>query len=196
VYANDRSSQSNISLQHTVTDHMPFVFDPTMPASDFSPYNLPHHWQTRAVPQPGPLSLPVAPVIPPQLAAESSRFIFVIQPHASHDEQIGHPSSSNQPLVHQPYLFPPHSHPSPSIRSCLWLDDGAVAHCGFKGTLKALESHCKNIHFTGPKIAQIKCHWEGCDYCKRGDPAVHVMRRDCMWRHTREVHLRLKRGNI
>ncbi|KAG1762384.1 hypothetical protein EDD22DRAFT_579603 [Suillus occidentalis] len=197
VYPNDRSVQSGISSQHTVANHTPFVFDPTMPASDFSPYNiLPHQWQTRTVPQPGPLSLPVTPMIPPQLAEESSRFIFVMQPHASHGEQISHPSSSNQPPVHQPYLFPPHSHPSPSIWSCLWLDDGAVTPCGFAGTLKALKSHCKNIHFTGPKIAQIKCHWEGCDYCKRGDPAVHVMRRDCMWRHTREVHLRLKRGSI
>ncbi|KAG2750994.1 hypothetical protein P692DRAFT_20872923 [Suillus brevipes Sb2] len=82
VYPNGRSLQSNISSQHTVTSYTPFVLDPTMPASDFLPYNiLPHQWQTHAVPQQEPLSLPVTPMIPPPLVAEPSRFISVIQPH-------------------------------------------------------------------------------------------------------------------
>lgn len=195
VYPNGHSSQSNIFSQHTMASHTPFVLDPTIPASDFSPYNiLPHQWQIHAVPQPGPSSLPVTPMIPPPLDAEPSRFIFVMQPHASYGEQTGYPS--NQPPVHQPYSFPLHAYPSSSLLSCRWLNDDAVTHCGFTGTLKALESHCKTIHFTGTRIAQIECHWEGCDYYKRNDPTVRVMRRDCMWRHTCEVHLRLKRGSI
>lgn len=196
VYPNGRSSQSNISSQHTVaTIHTPFFLDPTMPPSDFLRYNiLPHQWQTHVVPQPRHLSLPVTPMIPPPLVAEHSRFIYAMQPHVSPGEQTGY--SSNYPPVHQPYSFPLHAHPSSSLLSCQWLNDDTVTHCGFTGTLKALESHCKTIHFTGTRIAQIECHWKGCDYYKRNDPTVRVMRRDCMWRHTCEVHLRLKRGSV
>lgn len=172
VYSNGRSSQSDIY-------HTPFVFDPIMP-TDFLPYNiLPYQWQIHTVPQSGPLSLPVTPTIPPPLAAESPQFIY----------------PPNQPPVYQPYSFPLHSHPSSSL-SCRWLNDDAVTHCGFTGTLEALKSHCKIIHFTGPKSVRIECHWEGCDYYKRSDPTVRVMLRDSIWRHTREVHLRLKRGSI
>lgn len=180
VYSNGRSSKSDISSQHFVANHTPFVFDPIMP-TDFSPYNiLPHQRQIHTVPQPGPLSFPVTPMIPPPLAAESPQFIY----------------PPNQPPVYQPYSFPLHSNSSSSLLSCRWLNDDAVTHCGFTGTLEALKSHCKTIHFTGPKIVRIECHWEGCDYYKRSDPTVRVMLRDSIWRHTREVHLRLKRGCI
>ncbi|OAX33473.1 hypothetical protein K503DRAFT_522260 [Rhizopogon vinicolor AM-OR11-026] len=81
---------------------------------------------------------------------------------------------------------------SPGLLSCLWLLNGTS--CGFTGSLQALRAHCKSAHFFGPQSAQIECHWQGCDYHKRDDPTVHVMRRDCMWRHTREIHLGMKRG--
>ncbi|KAG1774601.1 hypothetical protein EV702DRAFT_1200181 [Suillus placidus] len=196
VDLNGHSSRSTIPSQYTVANHLPFVFDPnTMSTSDFSPYNtLPHQWQTHANPQPGPLRLPFMPMIPPPSAVESSRFMFVMQPQASHGEQIGYPS--NQPPINQPYPFPLHSHPSSPLLSCRWLNDDVVTPCGFTGTLEALKLHCKTIHFTGSKIAQIECHWEGCDYYKHGDPTVRVMRRDCIWRHTCEIHLRLKRGSV
>ncbi|KAG1899054.1 uncharacterized protein F5891DRAFT_1235449 [Suillus fuscotomentosus] len=194
VYPNGPSSHSIISSQYTITNNPPFVFDPNMSTSDFSPYNTsPHQWQTHTVPQPGPLSLPLTPVIPPPQAAESSHFSFVMQPHAVHGEQMGYPL--NQPPINQPFPSPLHSHPSSPLMSCQWLSDAAI-HCGFIGTLKALESHCKIVHLSGPRIAQIECHWEGCDYHSRDDPAVRVMRRDCIWRHICEVHLRLKRGRI
>lgn len=196
MYLNDHSSQSTIPSQYTMANHPPFVFDPNVSTSDFSPYNtLPYQWQTHAVPQPGPLHLPFALMRPPPLTAESSRFTFVMQPQAIHGEQLGFPS--NQPPINQPYPFPLHSHPSSPLLYCRWLNDDAVTHCGFTGTLEALKLHCRTIHFfTGPKIAQIECHWEGCDYYKHNDPTVRVMRRDCIWRHISEIHLRLKRGSI
>lgn len=193
VYPNGPSSHSTISSQYTITNNPPFVFGPTLSTSDFSLYNIsPHQWQTHAVPQPGPLILPLTPMIPPLQTAESSQSTFVMQPHAIHSEQIGYPSS--QP-INQPFPSPLHSHPSSPLVSCQWLNDAAI-HCGFIGTLKALESHCKIVHLSGPRIAQIECHWEGCDYHSRDDPMVRVMRRDCIWRHICEVHLRLKRGRI
>ncbi|KAG1818158.1 uncharacterized protein BJ212DRAFT_127178 [Suillus subaureus] len=115
------------------------------------------------------------------------------QPHTGHGEQIGYPS--NQSLVNQSYSFPLHSYPSFPLLSCRWINDDAVTQCEFVGTLEELKSHCKAIHFTGPKIAQ-KCQWEGCDYYNRNDPTVRVMRRDSAWRHTYEKHLRLKRGSV
>ncbi|KAG1788661.1 uncharacterized protein HD556DRAFT_848616 [Suillus plorans] len=188
VYPNDPSS---LSSQYTITNNPPFVFDPNMPNSTFSPYNIsPHQWQTHAAPQPGPLSLSLTPMILPLQAAE---FTFVMQPHANYGEQIDHPL--NQPTLNQPFPFAPHSHPSSSLVSCQWTNDAAI-HCEFIGTLEALKSHCKIVHLFGPSITQIECHWEGCDYHSRDDPTVRVMRRDCIWRHIREVHLRLKRGRI
>ncbi|KAG1832885.1 hypothetical protein DFJ58DRAFT_918135 [Suillus subalutaceus] len=68
--------------------------------------------------------------------------------------------------------------------------------CEFIGTLEELKTHCKAIHFTGPTVVKIECRWEGCDYYKRNDPTVRVMRRDTIWRHIYETHLRLKRGSI
>lgn len=161
-------------------------------ASGFLPYNT--QWQTHAVPQPGHLSLPFTPMMSPPLSAGSSGFTCVMQPPASHGEQIGY--LSDQPPNNQPHPFSLHSHSSSSLLSCRWLDDDAFTHCGFTGTLGSLKLHCKAVHFTGPKIALIECHWEGCDYHRRKEPTVRTMRRNCMWRHISEIHLGLKRGSI
>lgn len=183
------SSRPSMSSQYTVANHIPFISDPNMSPS----YNtLPHQWQTPAVPQPAPLKPPFTPMIPPPLTAESSQPTLIMQPHASSDEKIGYPS--NQPPINQLCSFPPHSHPSPPLLSCRWLNGDAVTYCGFTGTLGELRLHCKAIHFTGSSVSQIECHWEGCDYCKRNDPTVRVMRRSCVWRHICEIHLKLKRG--
>ncbi|KAG1750249.1 hypothetical protein EDB19DRAFT_99812 [Suillus lakei] len=157
-----------------------------MSTSDFLLHNEPsHQWQNYVIPHPGPLSGPLPPMIPPPLPAGSS--------------QISHGGTICPPLdllpTDQPYLIPLHSHPPPLplLLSCRWLCDNAF--CRFTGTLEALKAHCKTCHFAGAPNAQIECHWEACDYHNRDDPTVHVMRRDCMWRHTREVHLGIKRGS-
>ncbi|KAG1829537.1 hypothetical protein DFJ58DRAFT_825538 [Suillus subalutaceus] len=166
-----------------------------MSTSGFSPYNtLPPQWQTRAVAQPGHPSLPSIPMIPPPSAVESSQFPFVMQHHAIHGEQMGY--LSNQLPNNQPYSFLLHSHPSSPLLSCRWLNDDVIIHCGFTGTLRELKLHCATVHFTGPKIARITCHWEGCDYYKCKDPTVCAMRCDLVWRHICEIHLGLKRGSI
>ncbi|KAG2037979.1 hypothetical protein BDR03DRAFT_956043 [Suillus americanus] len=155
------SSWSTTSSDYTVTDHtpLPSIFNPNMSTSNFSLYNtLPHQWQTHAVPQP---------------AHPGS----IMQPHSSHGEQIGYPSS---PLL-----------------SCLWVNDDGVTRCRFTGPLEELKLHCKAMHFTpGPNAAQIECRWQDCDYYKRNDPTVRVMRHDSIWRHIYGVHLGLKRGSI
>ncbi|KAG1734518.1 hypothetical protein EDB19DRAFT_1727489 [Suillus lakei] len=186
-------SRSTISSQYTVANHdTPLVVGPDMATSGFSPYNISsHQWQNPPVPQPGSLSPPLTPVIPPPLTAEPSRFIFVNQPRASRGDHIGY---SNQPPINQPYSSPLHSYPSSPLPSCQWLNDDTVTPCGFIGTLDALKVHCTTSHFTGPRMVQIECQWEGCSYYKRDEPAVRVMRRDCIWRHICEVHLMLKRS--
>ncbi|KAG1731822.1 uncharacterized protein EDB91DRAFT_1153200 [Suillus paluster] len=111
----------------------------------------------------------------PPSAAESSQLIFT-----SH-------------ATNQPYPIPLQSHPSSLLHlSCRWVNDDIL--CEFTGTLEELRAHCQSDHFSGQKDAKIGCQWDGCNYRKRGDRTVHVMRRDCIWRHTREAHLRLKRG--
>ncbi|OAX31512.1 hypothetical protein K503DRAFT_78321 [Rhizopogon vinicolor AM-OR11-026] len=143
-------------------------------------------------------------MIPPPLTVESSQFGFPTQVGPSHGGYICYPI---QPPTNRPYPTPiplssnPHPYlqycyeparnslvsSSPGLLSCLWLLDGTS--CGFTGSLQALRAHCESAHFFGPQSAQIECHWQGCDYHKRDDPTVHVMRRDCMWHHTREIHL-------
>ncbi|KAG1734511.1 hypothetical protein EDB19DRAFT_1830581 [Suillus lakei] len=78
VYPNGHPSRSTISSQYIVANHdTPFVLDPNMTASDFSPYNTSsHQWQNSAVPKPGPPSLPFTPM-PPSLAVKSSRLTFL-----------------------------------------------------------------------------------------------------------------------
>ncbi|KAG1726259.1 uncharacterized protein EDB91DRAFT_1166434 [Suillus paluster] len=175
------------------TNHdTPFVFDPEMSTSHFSGYNeLLYQWQNSIIPQPRPPSGPSTPVILPPLAAEFSQINFTSQPCASHGRNASYPS--DQPPINQPYPITLHSHPSsPLLLSCRWLQDDTL--CVFTGTLEALKAHCKTSHFAGPPNAQIECRWEACGYHKRDCPTVHAMRRDCMWRHTSEVHLGMKRG--
>ncbi|KAG2073234.1 hypothetical protein BDR04DRAFT_1095094 [Suillus decipiens] len=200
VFPNGDSSWTTMSPQpeYTVAGNTPFVFDPNASTSHFSPYNtLPHQWQTHAVSQLGAISFPFIPMIHPPLTAEESSqptIKFITQPRASRGEQMGYPS--NQPSINQPRHNSSllHSHPSTHLLSCRWLNGDAVTHCEFTGTLGALRLHCKTIHFTGSNDAQIECRWEGCEYYKRDDPTVRVMRRGCLWRHILEVHLRMKRG--
>jgi hypothetical protein len=197
AHPNGHSSQSTTSSQYTEVNNVssPSIFDHNMSTSGFLPYNtLPPQWQTHAVPQSGHLSLPFTPMMSPPFSAGSSGFTCVMQPQASRGEQIGY--LSDQPPNNQPHPFSLHSHSSSSLLSCRWLDDDAFTHCGFTGTLGSLKLHCKAVHFTGPKIALIECHWEGCDYHRRKEPTVRTMRRNCMWRHISEIHLGLKRGSI
>lgn len=199
AYPNGHSLRSTTSPQYTVANHtpLPSIFDHNTSTSGVSSYNtLPPQWQTRAVPQPGyPGSLPFTPMIPPPFAAESSQFALLMQAHTSRGEQIGY--LLNQPPNHpsQPHSFLLHSHPSSPLVSCRWLSDDTVTRCGFTGTLRELKLHCATIHFTGPKIARIECHWEDCDYYKCKDSTVRAMRRDSVWRHICEIHLGLKRGS-
>ncbi|KAG1870710.1 hypothetical protein DFJ58DRAFT_22226 [Suillus subalutaceus] len=163
----------DVHRSHSTTvikQDLPFVFGPEMSTSDVLLYNEPlYQWQNSAVSQPGPL--------------------ISTQPHASHSGNIYH--LSDQRASSQPNSILLHSHPPPPLL-CRWLRDDTV--CGFTGTLEALKAHCKTSHFAGPPSALVECRWEACEYHKRDDPTIHVMRRDCMWRHTREVHLGMKRG--
>ncbi|KAG1821557.1 uncharacterized protein BJ212DRAFT_904463 [Suillus subaureus] len=128
---------------------------------------------------------------PPPLAAEGLQMRVSSQACASHGGIICYPSD-HPPIASQPYSTPLRSHSSPLLFSCRWLYDDAL--CKFLGTLDELKAHCRTNHFSGPPDAQIECLWEACTYHKRGDHTVHVMRRDCIWRHTCEVHLGVKRG--
>jgi len=168
-----------------------------------------HQWQNLS-PQLGPPSRSFSSIVTPSLplTVESSQFGLLTQVHSSNHGGDTCTLSPNQPYPVQislcrichSYLGQCYCRPArssldssfPPLLSCLWLLDGIP--CGFTGPLEALKLHCKSSHFFGPQDAQIKCHWEGCDYHKRDDPAVNVMRRDCMWRHTSEVHLGMKRG--
>ncbi|KAG1750250.1 hypothetical protein EDB19DRAFT_1679339 [Suillus lakei] len=175
----------------TVTQRgLPFIFDPEMSTLDVLLYNEPsYRSQNFTIPQPGPSSGPLLPLIPPHMAVECSQSRFSTQPHVSQSGNISHPS--DQPATSQPDSIPLHSHPSPPLL-CRWLGDGTV--CKFTGTLKALKAHCKISHFAGSQNAQVECRWVACDYHKRDDHTVRVMRRDCMWRHICEVHLGKRRG--
>jgi hypothetical protein len=145
--------------------------------------------QNFAIFQTGPLTSSVPPMTPPLWAAESLQTSPSSQ--KSHDQTICYPSD-HLPIANHPYSIQLRSHLSPLLLSCRWLYDDAL--CEFMGTLEELKAHCKISHFYGLQTAQVQCRWEACAYRKRGRPTVYVMRRDCMWRHTCEVHLGMKRG--
>ncbi|KAG0702790.1 hypothetical protein DFH29DRAFT_1068926 [Suillus ampliporus] len=192
-YSNIRPSHSRFPYTVTNQDE-PFISDSEMSISDILLHNEPsHQWQYSAIHQPSPLSGPLPPMIPPPLAAEYSQISFSPQHYVNHGEHICYPSY--QLPANQPYSILLHGHPSdPFLPSCRWLRDHDGTLCGFTGTMEAFKAHCKTTHFAGPQNAQIECRWEACNYHKRDDPTVHVMRRGCMWRHTCEVHLGMKRG--
>lgn len=179
--------RNNYWLSQPFQMYYPDVY-PEVPTSDFCLHNEPsHQWQNSAIPQPGLPNGLLPPTNPPPLAAEALQLTFSSQARASHSGTTCYPSY-HPPIASQPLR----SHPFPLLRSCRWLCDDAP--CKFTGTLDELKAHCKRSHFAGPPDAQIECRWEACTYHKRDDPTVHVMRRDCMWRHTSEVHLGMKRG--
>jgi hypothetical protein len=134
--------------------------------------------------------------------------IFFLPSHPPHRKYPDEPSNQwHTSATHQKgpltrHMTPPFlaaeslqmsfSSQKPLLLSCRWLCDKTL--CEFTGTLEELKVHCKTSHFSGPQNAQFQCRWEACAYYKRSCPTVHVMRRDCMWRHTREVHLGMKRS--
>ncbi|KAG1774600.1 hypothetical protein EV702DRAFT_518504 [Suillus placidus] len=133
-----------------------------------------YQWQHHAIPPPGLGLVPL--LMPSPSAPASSQVIFA-------------PQSTNQPTsiaLQSHFPFPP------LLLHCRWVCENIP--CTFTGTLKELRVHCRTSHFAGPKDAPIACKWQNCGYYKRGDRAVHVMRRDSVWRHTCEKHLFLKRG--
>ncbi|KAJ8595552.1 hypothetical protein M405DRAFT_338710 [Rhizopogon salebrosus TDB-379] len=195
-YPNHHASHLPLSSQYSAArQDTPLVSRSALPLYNDSP----HEWQNFATPQPGPPSLQL-PTRPAALTIGSSQF------HSCHLGHISPPPNQLSPIPIRFYNNSPlnpgrryrasaerHPDPSPSpLISCRWLIDDIP--CGFAGPLGALSAHCKSSHFSGPKNAQIECRWEGCDYRKRDDPTVHVMRRDCIWRHTYEIHLGMKRG--
>ncbi|KAG2039012.1 hypothetical protein BDR03DRAFT_953384 [Suillus americanus] len=184
---NPAMAHTNHWSSHAFQIHHPVVY-PEIPTSDFRPYDEPsHQWQNS--PQPGPLNGLLPPMTPPPLAAEALKMRFLSQARAGHCGIICY--SDHSPIANQ-CSTPLRSHSHPFLLSCRWLYDDAP--CEFIGTLDELKAHCKTSHFAGPPDAQIECHWEACTYHRRDDHTVHVMRRDCMWRHTCEVHLGMKRG--
>jgi hypothetical protein len=195
-YPNHHASHFPLSSQYSATKQdTPLVSRSALPLYNDSP----HEWQNFATPQPGPPSLQL-PTGTAALTIGSSQF------HPCHLGYISPPPNQLSPIPIRFYNNSPlnpgrryrasaerHPDPSPSpLISCRWLIDDIP--CGFAGPLGTLSAHCKSSHFSGPKNAQIECRWEGCDYRKRDDPTVHVMRRDCIWRHTYEIHLGMKRG--
>ncbi|KAJ8595618.1 hypothetical protein M405DRAFT_330931 [Rhizopogon salebrosus TDB-379] len=195
-YLDHYASHFPLSSQYSVTKQdMPLVSRYALPLYNDSP----HQWQNFATPQPGHPSLQLPLMGPAALTVGSSQ-------HSSHLGHISPPPNQLSPIPVRSYNNSPphpgrryrasaerHSNPSPPLLiSCGWLLNGIP--CGFAGPLEALSTHCKSSHFSGPKNAQIECRWEGCDYRKRNDPTVYVMRRDCIWRHTYEIHLGMKRG--
>ncbi|KAG1751928.1 hypothetical protein EDD22DRAFT_1001942, partial [Suillus occidentalis] len=102
--------------------------------------------------------------------------------------QMLQPSLDIVPLLMPLPIAAPHS-----LLHCGWTSLGVT--CPFNGTLAELKAHCRASHFAGPKDTLIACQWKECQYYKRGDHAVNLMRRDSIWRHTCEKHLFLKRGS-
>lgn len=177
---------------HTSQMHHPDVY-PEIPTSDFRPYNEPSHQsQNFATPHPGSLNGLLPLMTPSPWAVEAFQMRLFSQARAGHGRNIYYPSD-HTPIANLPYSTPPRSHSSPLPFSCRWLCDDDTP-CEFTGILDELKAHCKTSHFAGPPDGQIECRWEACTYHKRDDRTVRVMRRDCMWRHTCEVHLGMRRA--
>ncbi|KAG2039004.1 hypothetical protein BDR03DRAFT_953362 [Suillus americanus] len=182
------SWHSNPVTHRNTPHHNPLVSWGTLPLwpnvrvhhSNFTnPTMFNEPWQNFAMP---PSNGSRSPNIPPHLAAE---YHFSPQPHGANIHHL-----AEHPPTYHLYVFPPH--PSPLLH-CKWLQEDTLQICGFQGTLEALKAHCKAHFSTGPPHARIECRWDRCDYKKRSNSKVRSMRRDCMWRHTSEVHLGMKR---
>ncbi|KAG1821564.1 uncharacterized protein BJ212DRAFT_1332024 [Suillus subaureus] len=114
----------------------------------------------------------LSPNMPPHLAAE----------------YIHHP-----PSTHHPYFLPAHSHPLSPLLSCQWIQEDTHRICEWKGARQALKAHFKTHIIPGPPRAKYNAGGMACSYTKRSKPLVRSMRRDCMYRHVSEIHLRMKR---
>lgn len=127
--------------------------------------------------------------------------VFVTPPPGGtfplHSAAEYHLPSETQPPDHPPTRHPfppPHSHPSSPLLSCRWIHDDTLRICGFQGALDALKAHQKTHFNAGPSHQQVVCQWDGCEYKRRSNSTVRSMRRDCMWRHTCEIHLGMRRA--
>jgi hypothetical protein len=105
-----------------------------------------------------------------------------------HRNSLSRPSAKRRRKVHTQETYP-----SPSTEfSCAWLDEDN-ALCGVKGSLNYFKGHFMSSHLSGAQSALGRCHWQGCQYQNRTDSTLRKMRRDSMWRHVRERHLKIKR---
>ncbi|KAG1806229.1 hypothetical protein EV424DRAFT_1428274 [Suillus variegatus] len=80
-----------------------------------------------------------------------------------------------------------------SLLLCRWVHNNAP--CGYDGTLEDLKQHWYDDHLPGFPGAMIQCQWERCNYHRRGDRLMNVMRRCSVWRHISEVHLMYRRNS-
>lgn len=131
---------------------------------------------------------------------------------------IGHGNDTSNPSYHppsiQPYQhLPCHNsrsrrdsrrrrgshasgthHSSSTTFSCGWLVRENTT-CGFEGPLDAFKEHFRGNHLSGSQDAENVCCWRGCKYRKRDNANIRGMRRDSVWRHVSETHLKRKRVN-
>lgn len=101
-------------------------------------------------------------------------------------------SRSRQKFWRRHRFHPYEIHHSSTTFSCGWLV-GENRTCKFEGPLDAFKTHFRRSHLSGAQDALHACCWQGCNYCKRDNETVHVMRRDSVWRHVKETHLGMKR---
>jgi hypothetical protein len=112
---------------------------------------------------------------------------FYPRPDLPHRNSLSRPSCRRRRKSH---TQEPQPSPSPTY-SCYWVKEDNT-FCGHKGSEIKLRKHFRT-HLSGPQNALIKCRWLGCQYKKRTDSTVNTIRRDSMWRHVRERHLKIKR---
>ena len=145
--------------------------------------------------------LPPADAILPDLPMASSSLAVESQTNIIHGDYIVH-SLPAQPCrdhlhgeaPHQGFLHhdTSHSHTQEAhLFPCRWLHEDNIS-CDFSGSLYELKKHFNAIHLPGSQDGLTRCHWEGCDYCRRGNRAVNTMRLDSLWRHVLEMHLGIK----
>ncbi|KAG1887130.1 hypothetical protein F4604DRAFT_1234087 [Suillus subluteus] len=170
--SNHGSWHSNPVARHNTPHYDPQVSWDTLP---MWPDVRVHHFNSTVSNEPWQNDIPpsLSTYIPPHLAAV---YRFSPPPHGG-----------NIPTYHPS----PHNHPPSPLLHCRWLHEDQI--CGFQGTLEALKAHCKAHFSTGPPHAQTECRWDRCNYKKRSNSKIRSMRRDCLWRHTSEVHLGMKR---
>ncbi|KAG2362443.1 hypothetical protein BDR07DRAFT_1031220 [Suillus spraguei] len=88
--------------------------------------------------------------------------------------------------------YPTHHSPSTTF-CCGWLI-GENKTCEFEGPLHAFKIHFRHSHLSGTQDAPNVCRWQGCNYRKRDNADINVMRCDSVRRHVWEIHLGIKRN--